>query len=134
MRLSTSALLLSAAWSALARPEHPSFRASSPILPRDDVSSAFSARPVGPKKSYRLPDSHWDHVVKGAEMHIEAEGKQASAELANYNLRANKMDPSKLGVDKVKQYSGYLDDEAQDKHLFYCKFAWSLRMWIEYRC
>lgn len=67
-------------------------------------------------------------------MHIEAEGKQASAELANYNLRANKMDPSKLGVDKVKQYSGYLDDEAQDKHLFYCKFAWSLRMWIEYRC
>jgi len=30
-----------------------------------------------------------------------------------------KVDPSKLGVDTVKQYSGYLDDEKNDKHLFY---------------
>lgn len=42
--------------------------------------------------------------------------------LEQYNLRAKKVDPSKLGVDTVKQYSGYLDDEANDKHLFYCRF------------
>jgi hypothetical protein len=31
------------------------------------------------------------------------------------------VDPSKLGVDPgVKQYSGYLDDNENDKHLFYC--------------
>jgi cathepsin A (carboxypeptidase C) len=41
--------------------------------------------------------------------------------LEQYNLRGKKVDPSKLGVDTVKQYSGYLDDEANDKHLFYCK-------------
>ncbi len=40
--------------------------------------------------------------------------------LEDYNLRAKKVDPSKLGVDTVKQYSGYLDDEKNDKHLFYC--------------
>jgi cathepsin A (carboxypeptidase C) len=42
--------------------------------------------------------------------------------LEQYNLRTKKVDPSKLGVDTVKQYSGYLDDEKNDKHLFYCKF------------
>ena len=26
------------------------------------------------------------------------------------------------GVDKVKQYSGYLDDDEEDKHLFYCEY------------
>jgi cathepsin A (carboxypeptidase C) len=41
--------------------------------------------------------------------------------LEAYNLRTKKVDPSKLGVDTVKQYSGYLDDEQNDKHLFYCK-------------
>ena len=31
------------------------------------------------------------------------------------------MDPSSLGVDPdVKQMSGYLDDNENDKHLFYC--------------
>lgn len=41
--------------------------------------------------------------------------------LEAYNLRAKRVDPSKLGVDTVKQYSGYLDDEKNDKHLFYCR-------------
>jgi cathepsin A (carboxypeptidase C) len=31
-----------------------------------------------------------------------------------------------LGVDKVKQYSGYLDDEEEDKHLFYCEYLLGL--------
>jgi cathepsin A (carboxypeptidase C) len=36
-------------------------------------------------------------------------------------MRVKKVDPAALGVDKVKQYSGYLDDEEEDKHLFYCE-------------
>lgn len=96
------------------------------------VPGAFEAMkqqllPTQPKKSYRKPDSHWDHVVKGASVQdvwVEKDGerhREVGGRLENYNLRAKKVDPSKLGVDKVKQYSGYLDDEEQDKHLFYCK-------------
>ena len=42
--------------------------------------------------------------------------------LEAFNLRTKKIDPRKLGVDKVKQYSGYLDDDEDDKHLFYWFF------------
>ena len=86
--------------------------------------SAFASRP---KKPQRKPDSKWDYVVKGADVQndwVEAKGgkhRKVGGRLESYNLRAKKVDPSKLGVDKVKQYSGYLDDEANDKHLFYCK-------------
>lgn len=80
-----------------------------------------------PKPHRRRKD--WDHVVKGAdvqslwvqdtdgESHREIDGR-----LEDFNLRVKSVDPSKLGVDKVKQYSGYLDDEANDKHLFYCEY------------
>lgn len=95
-----------------------------------DAVQAFKEQVAGipPKKSTPRPNSEWDHIVKGAdvqdiwvtkddgESHREVGGK-----LDNYSLRAKKVDPSKLGVDKVKQYSGYLDDDEQDKHLFYCK-------------
>lgn len=81
-----------------------------------------------PKPHKKRPDSHWDHVVKGAEVQKvwvkDAEGeshREVGGRLENYNLRAKKVDPSKLGLDTVKQYSGYLDDEENDKHLFYCK-------------
>lgn len=82
-----------------------------------------------PKEHVRKPDSSWDYVLKGSdvqkswlknkngEMEREVDGK-----LEPYNLRTKKVDPSKLGVDKVKQYSGYLDDEENDKHLFYWFF------------
>ena len=86
-----------------------------------------NAVPIKPKAHTRRPDSHWDHVVKGADVQglwAETNGekhRQISGRLDNYNLRAKSVDPSKLGVDKVKQYSGYLDDEEEDKHLFYCK-------------
>lgn len=82
-----------------------------------------------PKKSSRRPDSKWDHVVKGADVQAlwaEKDGeshRQIGGKLDNYNLRTKKVDPAKLGVDKVKQYSGYLDDEEEDKHLFYCKLT-----------
>lgn len=82
-----------------------------------------------PKPNNRKPDSAWDHVVKGADVQalwVEGEDgeshRQVGGKLENFNLRAKKVDPASLGVDKVKQYSGYLDDEEQDKHLFYCRF------------
>lgn len=79
-----------------------------------------------PKAAKRRKD--WDHVVKGADVQKlwvkGADGekhREVGGQLDNFNLRVKSVDPSKLGVDKVKQYSGYLDDEANDKHLFYCK-------------
>ncbi|KAK4190436.1 putative carboxypeptidase Y precursor [Podospora australis] len=80
-----------------------------------------------PKPHKRRTD--WDHVVKGAdvqslwvqgtdgEKHREVDGR-----IEDFNLRVKAVDPSKLKVDSVKQYSGYLDDEANDKHLFYWFF------------
>jgi cathepsin A (carboxypeptidase C) len=89
-----------------------------------DKASFFST----PKPHTKRPDSTWDYVVKGADVQsVWVENSKGEKEreidgkLDTYNLRAKKVDPSKLGVDKVKQYSGYLDDEANDKHLFYCK-------------
>ncbi|KZZ88266.1 carboxypeptidase Y [Ascosphaera apis ARSEF 7405] len=86
--------------------------------------------PLAGKKHTRRPDSHWDHVLKGADLqglwvqgdngqkHRELDGK-----LDTYDLRVKKVDPSVLGIDPgVKQYSGYLDDNENDKHLFYWFF------------
>lgn len=106
MRLSSFALTLGAASSVLAR----SFDYRS--------TSAKLGKRVSPR-----PDDFWDHVVKGSDL---AKGKvgttdEEAFDIGNFNLRANKVDPSELGIDDVKQYSGYLDNEGQDKHLFYCK-------------
>ena len=83
-----------------------------------------------PNNVNRKPDSEWDHVVKGADVQkiwIEGEDgtshRKVGGKLDAYNLRVKKNDPSKLNVDTVKQYSGYLDDEEKDKHLFYCTFS-----------
>jgi cathepsin A (carboxypeptidase C) len=82
-----------------------------------------------PKSHTRKPDSAWDHVVKGADVQalwVENEAGQSerlvNGKLESYNLRAKKVDPSSLGVDTVKQYSGYLDDDEKDRHLFYWFF------------
>ncbi|KAF2271875.1 uncharacterized protein EI97DRAFT_241984 [Westerdykella ornata] len=90
-----------------------------------DKASFFSS----PKPHTKRPDHEWDHVVKGADVQkvwVEnAKGEQEreiDGKLENYNLRVKKVDPSSLGVDKVKQYSGYLDDDEEDKHLFYWFF------------
>ncbi|PMD34051.1 putative carboxypeptidase Y like protein A [Hyaloscypha variabilis F] len=90
-----------------------------------DQATFFSS----PKPHTRKPDSAWDYVVKGADIQsvwIEnskgEKEREVDGKLETYNLRAKKVDPSKLGVDKVKQYSGYLDDEENDKHLFYWFF------------
>lgn len=81
-----------------------------------------------PKPHTRRPDSHWTTIIKGADVQNlwvdQAEGKrerEVDGKLAPYTLRSRSVDPSKLGVDPgVKQWSGYLDDDENDKHLFYC--------------
>jgi cathepsin A (carboxypeptidase C) len=81
-----------------------------------------------PKKHNRRPDSEWDHVVRGVDVQsiwVEGEDGQQHREIDGkldvYDLRVKVVDPSILGVDPgVKQYSGYLDNNEQDKHLFYC--------------
>lgn len=82
-----------------------------------EFASWLNSEPVDrePKQYFSRPDDLWDHVVKGADLQAQRSGK-----LANYKLRAKSVDPFRLGVDKVKQYSGYLDDTQSDKHLFYC--------------
>ncbi|KAI1777790.1 Alpha/Beta hydrolase protein [Hypoxylon cercidicola] len=98
------------------------------LVPGFDEFVKAANLPSYPKAHKRRPDSEWDHVVKGAEvqsMWVETDGvkhRKVDGSLEAYNLRAKAVDPSELGVDKVKQYSGYLDDEANDKHLFYWFF------------
>jgi cathepsin A (carboxypeptidase C) len=100
------------------------------MLAPESVES-FKKQVLGakPKPSTRRPDHKWDHVVKGADVQaIWAQDENGESyrpiggELENHNLRVKSVDPSKLGVDSVKQYSGYLDNEANDKHLFYWFF------------
>ncbi|TAQ83628.1 hypothetical protein B7494_g8049 [Chlorociboria aeruginascens] len=88
-------------------------------------ATAFEA----PKPHVRRPDSTWNYIIKGADVQSvwvdNSKGekeRELDGHLENYNMRTKKVDPSKLGIDKVKQYSGYLDDEENDKHLFYWFF------------
>ena len=99
----------------------------------EEVTRLFPEQMQGPffappKKSRRKPDSHWDYVMKGADVqsiwvenaHGQKE-REIDGKLEDFTMRAKKVDPSSLGVDPdIKQYSGYLDDDKNDKHLFYC--------------
>lgn len=94
------------------------------MFPESFEKAAFFSEP---KPHTRKEDSEWDHIIKGADVQsvwVENENgekqREIDGKLEQYNLRAKKVDPSVLGVDNVKQYSGYLDDEEEDKHLFYC--------------
>jgi cathepsin A (carboxypeptidase C) len=89
-----------------------------------DKANFFSS----PKSHTRRPDHEWDHIMRGEDIQnvwvTNSKGdkeREIDGNLKNYNLRTKSVDPSELGVDTVKQYSGYLDDEEDDKHLFYCK-------------
>lgn len=82
-----------------------------------------------PKKHKRRNDSQWDSITRGGDIQdMWVQGESGSKEraidgrLETYNLRSKGVDPGALEVDPgVKQISGYLDDEENDKHLFYCK-------------
>ena len=82
-----------------------------------------------PKAHERKHDGEWDFITKGQEVQelltMNENGemeREIDGHLEAFNLRTKKVDPESLGVDKVKQYSGYLDNEEDDKHLFYWFF------------
>lgn len=93
----------------------------------EDMAKASLLPP--PKAHSRRPDHHWDHIVRGSDIEglwVDSERgekeRELSGKLDTYDLRVKKVDPSALQVDPgVKQYSGYLDDNEHDKHLFYCE-------------
>jgi len=97
------------------------------MYPEDMSAASFFSLP---KKHTRKPDHQWDHIVRGADIQSvwvdNADGekeREIDGKLDTYDLRVKSVDPSKLGVDpNVKQYSGYLDDNENDKHLFYWFF------------
>ncbi|GAM87420.1 hypothetical protein ANO11243_054440 [Dothideomycetidae sp. 11243] len=96
------------------------------MFPQEMEKATFFS---SPKPHTRKADSKWDHVLRGADIQsvwvTNSKGEQerdVDGKLETYNLRTKKVDPSSLGIDKVKQYSGYLDDEENDKHLFYWFF------------
>merc|ERR1712093_319808 len=96
------------------------------LYPEDMSKASFFSLP---KKHTRRPDHEWDHIVRGADVQKvwvqNADGqkeREIDGKLDSYKLRVKSVDPSSLGVDTVKQYSGYLDDNENDKHLFYWFF------------
>ena len=104
----------------------------------DDIAMMFPeemSRPLYPptKKNTPRPDSHWDHIVRGADVQsvwVSNENgekeREIDGKLEEYSMRIKKVDPSKLGIDPdVKQFSGYLDHESEDKHLFYCMLTFN---------
>ncbi|KHN97401.1 carboxypeptidase Y precursor [Metarhizium album ARSEF 1941] len=90
------------------------------------AARAVQGDPAAAEAVNRRSDSFWDYIVKGAEVPAASTKpgahKKLEGDLANYQLRVRQADPAELGVDKVKQLSGYLDDTEQDKHLFYWFF------------
>ncbi|KAJ9650863.1 hypothetical protein H2198_009833 [Neophaeococcomyces mojaviensis] len=97
------------------------------LYPEDMAAASYFSLP---KKHNRRPDHEWDHIVRGADIQNvwiqnsngEKE-REIDGKLDTYDLRVKAVDPSSLKVDPdVKQYSGYLDDNENDKHLFYWFF------------
>ncbi|KAM3505336.1 hypothetical protein MY11210_008012 [Beauveria gryllotalpidicola] len=72
----------------------------------------------------RIPDSEWDHILHGSDILSQRSAETAKTDgyLADYTMRSRIVDPSALKVDTVKQLSGYIDDDANDKHLFFWFF------------
>lgn len=72
-----------------------------------------------PPKFTKRPDSEWDHIVDGRDVEamMKATGQRVDGKFANKKLRIK--EPVGLGVDRVKQYSGYIDVD-EDKHIFFC--------------
>ncbi|KAI5367878.1 Putative peptidase S10, serine carboxypeptidase, propeptide, carboxypeptidase Y [Septoria linicola] len=96
------------------------------LFPEEMSKAAFFS---SPKPHTRKHEREWDYVTKGLDIEqlytTNSKGDQQreiDGQLENFNLRTKKVDPKSLGVDKVKQYSGYLDNEEDDKHLFYWFF------------
>ncbi|ODQ66215.1 peptidase S10, serine carboxypeptidase [Nadsonia fulvescens var. elongata DSM 6958] len=63
---------------------------------------------TNPPKINPRPDSEWEYIV------------QNKAKFDQHTLKIKS--PADLGIDDVKQYSGYLDVEDEDKHFFFWFF------------
>lgn len=96
------------------------------LWPEDLLSNSLPP----PKKHSRRPDSEWDHIIRGSDVqsvwveNVNGEKERdVEGKLEAYDLRTKLVDPSVLGVDpNVTQFSGYLDNNENDKHLFYCMY------------
>ncbi|KAK4575048.1 hypothetical protein LTR86_000900 [Recurvomyces mirabilis] len=99
-----------------------------------DEVALMSPEAMNQASFFSLPKPHtkrskWDYTTSGKAVQdvwvTKSNGekeRELDGDLEAFSLRTKKVDPSKLGVDKVKQYSGYLDNEEDDKHLFYWFF------------
>lgn len=78
-------------------------------FPQEVSNLQFVTKPKDPNAIFTK--KNWDFTVQ-------------SEDVENYQLRVNKVkDPKILGIDPhVKQYTGYLDVEDEDKHFFYWFF------------
>lgn len=95
------------------------------LYPEDTISAVQAMLGMGKPKAgvTRKPDSDWDFIVQGDEV-VSALGSniEGHEKLKGTKLRIKK--PGNLGVDAgVKQYSGYLDVDDNQKHFFFCKFG-----------
>lgn len=93
------------------------------LYPEDTISAVQAMLGMAKPKAgvKKRPDSNWDFIVEGDEV-VSALGSKIEGheKLKGTKLRIKK--PSDLGVDSgVKQYSGYLDVDDDDKHFFFCK-------------
>ncbi|KAJ3498382.1 hypothetical protein NLG97_g1159 [Lecanicillium saksenae] len=72
----------------------------------------------------RVPDSEWDNILHGSDILSQRSPEHAKTDgyLVDYTMRSRIVDPSVLKVDTVKQLSGYIDDDVNDKHLFFWFF------------
>lgn len=106
------------------------------LFPGDTVAalqSLASPKTKAKEKTRRRPDSEWDHIVEGDQMMSAMSGKiDGHEKLKGTRLRVKK--PNGLGIDEdVKQYSGYLDVDDDDKHFFFCKLIALLPRWLDRR-
>lgn len=88
------------------------------LYPQEASQLEFVSKPKGKIVKH----DKWDHVVRPESFVSTASVNNDN--VGNYQLRVKKIkDPKVLGVDPdVKQYSGYLDVEDEDKHFFYWFF------------
>lgn len=95
------------------------------LYPEDTISAVQAMLGMGKPKAgvTKKPDSHWDFIVQGDEV-VSALGSEIEGheKLKGTKLRIKK--PNGLGIDAgIKQYSGYLDVDDDEKHFFFCKFG-----------
>jgi cathepsin A (carboxypeptidase C) len=94
------------------------------LYPEDTISAVQALLNKSKPKSgvKKIPDNKWDYVVEGNDV-VSALGSKIGGheKLKGTKLRIKK--PNGLGIDKdIKQYSGYLDVDDDDKHFFFCKY------------